>query len=64
MDAEYLVIDDHAQGQEVEHVGKVMPHIRVSIFPRTLGIESIRLRDASGLVVASNQMHTVGVSQL
>ena len=32
MDAEDLVIDDHAQGKEIEHVGEIVPDIRITIF--------------------------------
>lgn len=31
MDAEDLVIDDHAQGKEIEHVGKIVPDISIAI---------------------------------
>jgi hypothetical protein len=41
MNAEDLVIDDHAQREEIEHVRKVMPHIRITVFPRTLCIKPI-----------------------
>ena len=27
------VVDDHAQREEVEHVGKVGPHMRCAVFP-------------------------------
>lgn len=32
MDAEDLVIDDHAQSKEIEHVGEIVPDIRITIF--------------------------------
>lgn len=32
MDAEDLVIDDHAQGKEIKHVGEIVPDIRITIF--------------------------------
>lgn len=32
MDAEDLVIDDHAKGKEIEHVGEIVPDIRITIF--------------------------------
>ena len=41
MNAEDLVVDDHAQREEIEHVRKVMPHIRITVFPRTLCIKPI-----------------------
>ena len=64
MHAENLIINDHAQREEVEHIGKVVPHIGVPVLPRALGVESIRLRNSSRLVVSADQMHAVGVSKL
>lgn len=63
VDAEDLVVDHHAQGEEVEHVGEVVPDVGVAVFPDALGVEAIGLCDASGFVVPANQMHTLGVSQ-
>jgi hypothetical protein len=31
--AEDLVVNDDTQGEEVKHIGKIMPDVRVSIFP-------------------------------
>ena len=63
MDAEYLVVDDHAEGQKVKHVGKVVPDVGVAVLARALGVEAVRLRHASRLVVSSDQSDAVGVSQ-
>jgi len=41
MYAEDLVIDDNAQRQEVEHVGEVVPDIRIAVFPRAFRIKPI-----------------------
>lgn len=62
VDAEYLVVDDHAQREIIEHVGEMVPNAGIPIFPRALGIEAIRLSDSAGLVVSTDQMNTVGVS--
>lgn len=32
MNAEDLVIDDHTEGQKIEHIGKVVPNTRVAVF--------------------------------
>jgi hypothetical protein len=64
VNTKYLVINDHAQGQKVEHVGKIMPNIRIPIFPRAFGIEPIRLRNTPRLMVSPNQMHSMRVSKL
>jgi len=39
--AEDLVIDDDGEGKEVEHVGEVMPYVRIAVFPRAFGVEAI-----------------------
>ena len=36
-----LIVDDHAQGKEVEHVCKVMPDIGIAIFAIALGVEAV-----------------------
>lgn len=41
MYAEYLVVDYHAQGKKVEHIGEVMPYISIPIFSRAFSIESV-----------------------
>ena len=61
---EDLIIDDTAQRKVVEHVRKVMPDRRVAVFPRALGVKAIRLRDTSALVISSDEMNSVGVSEL
>lgn len=62
MHAKDLVVDHDAESKKVEHVGKVMPHVGISVFPRTFRIEPIRLCDASRLVIASDQMDAGRVS--
>ena len=62
--AEDLVVDHHAEGQEVEHVGEVVPHVRVAVFTVALGVKAVRLRYASRLVVSSNQVHACWVAKL
>lgn len=62
MDTKDLVVDHDAESEKVKHVGEVMPDVGISVFPRTFRIESIRLCDASRLVVASDQMDAGWVS--
>lgn len=64
MDAEDLVVDDDAQGEKVEHVGKIMPHIGVAIFPSAFGVKAVGLGDPSRFVVAPNEMHSMRVPEL
>lgn len=62
VDAEYLVVDDDAEGEVVKHVGEVVPYVGVAVLAGALGVEAVRLGDAAGLVVSSYQMDAAGVS--
>lgn len=64
MDAEDLVVDDDGQGEEVEHVGEVVPHVGVAVLARAFRVKAVRLRHAAGLVVAADEVHAVRVAQL
>ena len=41
MHAKDLVIDDHTQRQEVEHVCEVVPHVGIAVLPGALGIKAV-----------------------
>jgi hypothetical protein len=62
MNTENLVVDDNTQGEEVKHIGEVVPDIGISVLSRALSVEPIGLGDAARLVVASDQMDAIGVS--
>ncbi len=62
MNTKDLIVDDDAQGEKIKHVRKIMPDVGVAVFARTFRVESIGLRHAARLVVASNEMHATGVS--
>lgn len=47
MDTEDLVVDDHTQCQKVEHIGEIMPDIRITVFSCTFGVKAVGLGDAS-----------------
>lgn len=63
MHAEDLVVYDDAERQKVEHVGEVVPDIRIAVLARALGVETVGLGHAARLVVAADEVHSVGVSQ-
>src|ERR1051326_9615302 len=63
VDAEYLVVDDDRERQEVKHVGEVVPYVGIPVFPAAFSIEAVRLGDAAGLVVPADEMYAVGVSK-
>ena len=62
MYTEYLVVDDDAQSEEVEHVGEVVPYVGVAVLSGTLGVEAVGLGDAARLVVAADEVNSLGVS--
>jgi len=62
MNAEYLIIDDDTECQKIEHICEIMPDIGVAIFPRTFGVETVRLCNAARFVVSADEMHAMGVS--
>ena len=64
MYAKDLVVDNHAQSQEIEHIREVMPNIRIPILSRALRIESIRLRNSSRFMISSYQVHAMRISKL
>lgn len=64
VDAEYLVVDDDGERQEVEHVREVVPDVGVAVFARALGVEAIGLGYAAGFVVAANEVHSSWVAEL
>lgn len=64
VDAKDLVVDDDRQRQEVEHVGEVVPNVCIAVLPRTLGVETVRLGNASRLVVATDKVDSVWIAQL
>ena len=61
--AENLVVDDDGEGEEVEHVGEVVPDVGVAVFAVAFGVEAVGLGNAAGLVVAADEVHTGGVAQ-
>ena len=58
------VVDHDREREEVEHVGKVLPHVRVGVLAHALGIEAVRLRHGAALVVAADELHAVWVAEL
>ena len=61
--AKYLVVDDDREGEEVEHVGEVVPDVGVAVLAVALGVEAVGLRYASRLVVASDEVHAGRVAE-
>lgn len=64
METEYLVFNESSKGKVIEEIRKIFPNIGVAIFTQTLIIESIYLRDLSGLVVSSENRYALRVADL
>ena len=62
--AEDLVVDDHTESKVVEHVGKIMPDVGITVLPRTLSVKAIGLRNASRFVVPADEVDSLRVSEL
>ena len=59
---EDLVLDQRCQGQGVEGVGEGFPQRRTSICANALVEKPINLRHLSGLVIPTDQAHSLAVS--
>lgn len=62
MYTEDLIVDDNRQRQKVEHVGEIVPDIRIAVLSGALGVEAVRLGDTARLVVATNEVDSVWVA--
>jgi hypothetical protein len=59
---EDLVVDESGERKVVEQVGKVLPHIRIAVFPQALVVETIHLGNLARLVVTTKDGDALGVS--
>lgn len=62
MNAKDLIVDHHAQGEKIEHVGEIVPNIGIAILSCALRVEAIGLGDAPGFMIAANEMDALRVS--
>jgi hypothetical protein len=51
MNAEYPIVDDYTQGQEIKHVGEVLPDDRGSVLPYTFRIEPVCLSETAEITI-------------
>jgi hypothetical protein len=61
MNSKDLVINDSSDRKVVKNVSKVLPYKCISVLGLALHIKAIVLSDCSGLMVASNHVHLIGV---
>lgn len=62
--AEDGVLHQSGQREVVEHVGEVLPHVRVAVLAEAFVIEPVHLRDLARLVVASKDGHPMWIPHL
>lgn len=61
---EDLVFNESSEGEVVEEVGEVFPHVRIAVFAKALVVEAVDLGDLTGFVVATKDGNTLGVTNL
>jgi len=61
---EDFLLNYSCERQVIKEVSEIFPHIRVSIFPQALVVETINLRDLSRFVVATQDRDSVLVAHL
>lgn len=64
MQAEYLTVNECGEGQIVEQISKVFPHVRIPIFAQTLVVESVDLGDLTGFMVAAEDGDSFTIADL
>jgi hypothetical protein len=64
VEAEDLVLDEGGEGEVVEEVGEVLPHVGVAVLPQALVVEAVDLCDLAGFVVAAQDGDALGVADL
>jgi hypothetical protein len=62
VEAEDLIFDQGGERKEVEKVGEVLPHVRISVLSETLVIEAIDLSDLTRFVVATEDSDALRIS--
>ena len=63
MDAKDLLVDDRREGEHVEDVLELLPHLDV-VPPLALVVEAVDAVDAGALVVAAQDEKVLGVEDL
>lgn len=61
---EDLVFNESSEGEVVEEISEVFPHVGVAVFAKALVVETVDLGDLTGLVVATKDGNTLGVTNL
>jgi len=62
--AEDLVLDEGGEGEVVEQIGKVLPHVGIAILAQALVVEAIYLGDLARLVITAEDGDPRRISNL
>ena len=60
----HLVVHQGGEGQVVEQVGEVLPHVGIAVLPQTLVVEAVHLSDLTRLVVPPQDRDALTVPHL
>jgi hypothetical protein len=61
---EDLVFDESSEGEVVEEVGEIFPHVGIAVFAEALVVEAVDLGNLAGFVVSTKDGNTLGVTDL
>lgn len=61
---EDLVFNESCEGEVVEEIGEVFPHVGVAVFAKALVVETVHLGDLARFVVSTKDGNTLGVADL
>ncbi len=64
MQAEDFVFHNRGEGEEVEEVSVLLPHVGAAVLPHALVIKTIHLRDLPGLVISAKNGYAIGPAKL
>lgn len=64
MKAEDLVVDEGGKGEVIEEIGEDFPDVGIAVFTETFIVETVDLRDLTGLVVSTQNGDPLGVPNL
>lgn len=64
MKTEDLIVNECGEGEVIEEVSEVFPHVCIAVFPEAFVVEAVDLGDLTGFVVTSEDGDSLWVSNL
>lgn len=59
-----MVFDKGGEGEVVEKVGEISPHVRIAVLAEAFVVEAVHLRDLPRFVVTAEDCYSIAVPQL